>query len=298
LVIVPTLLLAGFFHGFGTARLPAQEVNWSYRAFHFAGDAPDEVLSVKPMEKAKAYSFADLPLVVTTPLVVENGGLHFPVTTEGLYRFVNLSSKQTRHTIRYGGDLWRFVGSLSRLQVHGWRHNGEGMAALTERARKGRLSIHCGVTVDFVRHHASIQGIRCRQVMAYTRESANGYDDGHTLVELFDPTEKRWLLYDADVGCRFKAKGRYLNLGEAVQAYRSGARPELDFLRKPAIDTYAEAAAPVEFAQYSLLFESIVRDVGATHKWYARVLQVPSIGSVTADRAEDWDNFMKSSYGR
>jgi hypothetical protein len=270
--IVLTLLLFNF-NALAFGADPRQD--WRFRSFHYPGDTPDEVFSEQPAGKAQAYTFADLPLILTKPAAVVVGGLPFSVTKEGLYRFVNLNTKETRHTILYRGDVWRFVASLSRLQVHGWRHNSEGMAALTERARKGRLSIHCGTIVAFVLHHASAQGIRCRQVMADTKESANGYDDGHTLIEVFDPNEKRWLLYDADAGCRFKAKGRYLNLGEAAQAYRSGARPELEFLRKPAIDTYAEAGAPPEFVQYSLLFESIFRDVDATHKWYARVLQVP-----------------------
>jgi hypothetical protein len=271
--------------------------NWQIRAFHYAGDTPSE-LPPDESEKGTIHTSAGLPLILTEPAVVESGGLRFHLADEGFYRIGNLNTKETRHAVLYRGDLWRFLGSLSRLQVHGWRHNHESNAELTERARKGRLSISCGKIVTFIAHHASAQGIRCRPVKAATAEQMNGYDDGHVLMEVFDPKERRWLLYDADAGCRFKANGRYLNLGEAVRLYRSGRQAELEFLRKPAIDTYAEAGSPAEFTQYSLLLESIFRDTASAQAWYARILQVPTVNGVQASSAHDWDKFLKDAYER
>ena len=69
-----------------------------------------------------------------------------------------------------------------------------------------------------------------------TLEEHNHYDDGHVLMEIFDPREKRWILYDPDMKCRFRHAGRYLNLGEAVALYRKGGAAELEFFCPPAID--------------------------------------------------------------
>src|ERR1043166_2846183 len=94
LAIVFTLLLVNFNAlGFGAAPPQGQQVHWRFRAFHYPGDTPDEVFSEQPMGKAKAYSFTDLPLILTKPAVVETGGLHFSATKEGLYRIVNLNTK-------------------------------------------------------------------------------------------------------------------------------------------------------------------------------------------------------------
>ena len=87
--------------------------------------------------------------------------------------------------------------------------------------------------------------------------------------------------------CRFLSAGRRLNLGEAVSLYRSGGQAELDFLGTPSIDSYAEAAAPPESVQYSLLFEATFREPQARQDWYRRMFQAPVInGKVGALRPD------------
>ena len=284
----------------------------SIRAFFFRDGSPVELAPVAGAAR-KSCALAELPLVLTGPCAVTTGGLTFRLDQEGMYRIGNLSSKETAHTILYRGDLWRFAGHLSRLQVHGWRHDGESLARWTERARKGRLSISCGNIVRFVAHHLAARGHRARVVQLVTLEEHNGYDDGHVLMEVFDPRAKRWVLYDPDMKCRFKHGGRYLNLGEAVALYRKGRSAVLEHFCPPAIDTYAEEGGGREHAQYSLLFEWAFRDAASRQSWYRRMLQVPivngSAGALTgADVARiraiglgkpvPWEEWQRSAYGK
>jgi hypothetical protein len=264
-------------------------VRSSALALYFRDGSPEELKPiVSPPAGMTVQPIADLPLILVKPTAAKVGDKMFVIDREGLYRFFDLDSKTTANVILHQGDLSRLAGHLSRLQVHGWRHDGENIGRWTERARRGRLSISCGNICQFVAHHLAQRGHRSRIVQTLTLDARNGYDDGHVLLEVFEPAEKRWILFDPDMKCRFLSAGRRLNLGEVVGLYRNGGQTELDFLAPPSIDAYAEAAAPPDSAQYSLLFEATFRDPKARQAWYRRMFQAPAIdGKAGAYRPDD-----------
>jgi len=259
------------------------------RALYYRDDSPEELKPVaSPPSGMTAQSIADFPLVLVKPTAAKVGDTTFVLERDGLYRFFELDSKTTTNVVLDRGELWRLAGHLSRLQVHGWRHDGEDVVRWTNRARRGRLSISCGNICQFVTHHLSERGHRSRVVQTLTLGAHNGYDDGHVLLEVFDPAENRWILFDPDMKCRFLSAGRRLNLGQAVALYRSGGQAELDFLAPPSMDAYAETAAPSKSAQYSLLFEATFRDPKARQDWYRRMFQAPVVdGKAAAHRPDD-----------
>jgi hypothetical protein len=187
-----------------------------------------------------------------------------------------------RQASLYRGNLWLLAGNLSLMRVHGWRDQSALSAPeKEERVRKGRLSITCGPTATFVAYQFNKIGVRSRIVDTLTLDEWNDYDCGHTLMEIFDPAEKRWILYDSDIGCRLRRQGRPLDLGEACRLYREGQTPELDFpAGRAAIDPHADQTLPEVGAFYSMLFDATFRSDAALHTWYRRVLQVPVIGGV------------------
>jgi hypothetical protein len=256
-------------------------------------------VDLKPLKEKPAgrrtRKFTELPLVLNEPVIVEIHGLYFPVVKEGLYRFGSLATRTTRTTILHQKKLWRFLGHLSRLHVHGWRHKQESLVQWTQRARKGRLSITCRNISGFVVHHARLQGYRARPVSVVTLDEWNTYDNGHTLSEIYDPQQNRWILFDGDMGCLFKHQGRYLNLGETVRLYKAGKKAKLDILSPPAYDTYTEPDAEDEFAQYSLLFENMFRNPDVRQIWYARVFQVPFLDGKHSMDSEDIKRLGKRS---
>ena len=158
------------------------------RALYFRDDSPEELKPIaSPPAGMTVQPVADLPLVLLKPTAAKVGGGTFVLDRDGLYRFFDLDSKTTTNVILDRGDLWRLAGHLSRLQVHGWRHDGEDVGRWTERARRGRLSISCGNVCQFVAHHLAQRGHRSRVVQTLTLDVRNGYDDGHVLLEVFDP---------------------------------------------------------------------------------------------------------------
>ena len=309
-VLPSVLLLPSSHQAQAGSRTPAQP--GEVRVFYYRDNSPQELKNVpKPPPGTKVYTPTDLSLILKGSVVVKVLGLYFRVDQEGMYRFCNFRTRQTRNTILPGDDVFQFAGHLSRLQVHGWRHNGESPSQWTERAKTGRISLTCGRITQFVRYHVNAQGYRSRRVELKTLDEWNSYDNGHFLMEIFCPKEQRWILFDPDMGCRFRYEGRYLNLGETTRLYKSGSNPELAFQAYPAVDTYSEADAPAEFAQYSLFGENVFLPPERRHVWYRRVFQVPFIsGSYPLSEKDgerlnsrrlvgkqlSWEQWLKQSY--
>lgn len=232
--------------------------------------------------------FRDLRLLLKAPLAVRMGDKVFMVEKEGLYRFFDLGGADLRQAYLYQGDLWALLGNLSRMRVHGWRDmDAPSPQEKIERARRGRLSLTCGPTAQFVAEQARTLGVKCRFVHTLTLDEWNDYDNGHSLLEVFDPAEKRWILYDSDLGCRLRHQGRWLDLGEACRLYREGRLPEAVYpAGKCQMDPHAEQNLPNANAFYSSMFEGIfVRDE-ARDAWFRRVMQVPIIDGVFPSDSE------------
>jgi hypothetical protein len=282
------------------------------RVFYFRDNAPKDISSAfERVDRNAVRQFTQLPLILKQPARVQIEDRIYHVDQEGMYRFLDFRTRQTRNVILYLGDMWRFAGHVSRLQVHGWRHDNQNDAELTETARIGRLSITCGIIARFARHHLEQQGYKTRGVSTKTLDEWDSYDNGHILMEVFDPHEQRWVLFDPDMGCRLLNRGRALNLGEVVQLYKSGQKGELNFLSYPAIDTHAETTAPKDHAQFTLYGDIMLRYPEMRQSWYRHVFQVPLIdGAYPLSREDEsrlagrslsgkrmtWDEWMRRSY--
>jgi hypothetical protein len=229
-----------------------------------------------------ARDFRDLPLVLHEPVAVRVGDRVYAADMEGLYRFFDLDGRDMRQTYLYRGDVWLLAANLSQLHVHGWGNQGGlSIPEKEERARKGRLSITCGPTARFVVAQLEKLGLKGRVVDTLTLDDWNDHDCGHTLMELYDPAEQRWLFYDSDIGCRLRHQGRYLDLGEACRLYREGKTAELEFpAGRCMVDSHTDQVMPEERAFYSLLFDATFRTDAGLQAWYRRMLQVPVIGGV------------------
>jgi hypothetical protein len=280
-LVAETTRASGWRHGNDWSVPLARDVHVArsiVRVLHLGDSLPAEVLPSKDAPQGvKIYAPMDLPLILTEPIVVELDGRKFVLDREGMYRIGDFGGGATANTILSLGNVWRLAGHLSRLQIHGWRHSDENIDQWTERARTGRLSIACGSAVRFVSHHLEARGWRTRAVQVVTLEDHNGYDDGHVLMEVFDPEEQRWLLFDPDMKCRFRGDRGWLDLAETVALYRGGGDAELVFVAPPAIDSYAEERAPRQFAQFSMMFESTLREAAVRQKWYRRMFQTPVV---------------------
>lgn len=242
-------------------------------------DCFEEIKALPGVAPVEVRDYRNLPLMLKEPAVVRVGDQAYPVAREGLYRFFDLGNFDMRQAFLYRGDVWLLAGHLSRMHVHGWRGLDKlPMADMVERARTGGLTITCGTTGLFVSAQLREMGVQCRFACTLTFDEWNDYDNGHSLVEIFDPAEKRWLFYDSDLGCRLRYAGRYLDLGEACRLCREGKTPEADYPAGPCVlDPHADSMLPDKPRFHSLLFASAFLVDAARDAWYRRVLQLPVI---------------------
>jgi hypothetical protein len=226
-----------------------------------------------------AQDYRGLPLILKEPAMVRMGDKAYRVEREGWYRFFDIAHRDMRQTHLFRGDVWLLAGSLSRMHVHGWRGQDKlPMAEMVERARTGGLTITCGTTGLFVSVQLREVGIQSRFACTLTFDEWNDYDNGHSLVEIFDPAEKRWICYDSDLGCRLRYAGRWLDLGEACRLCREGKTLEADYpAGRCTIDPHGDNVLPADARFYSLLFESVFKQDAARDAWYRRVFQLPVI---------------------
>lgn len=273
--------------------------------------AQNDAVVLKPLPKEEqveqqAIHFSELPLILTERKTVRMEGEVYRLEEEGLYRFFDLQNRRRaydkndkRQVILYHGDVWRFAGHLTRLRAHGFRHGSLPSSRWEEMARLGeRVAITCGSVSLFVRGHLAAQGVKSRNVCSNTMEPMLG-DNGHVLCEILDPKEKRWILYDSDAGCRFRAKEKYLDLEETCRLYRSGGTAELNFISWASMDCFDyDLHNESRNRAFSLQFEGLFRDEQTLHAWYRRILQVPVISGNYAVCSEEETRQLKAFYGQ
>lgn len=115
------------------------------------------------------------------------------------YRFDGIN---TDVVITYRPNAADFPLNLLRLLaarvVHGSRDDGisfeEGMQLLKNR----QLSMTCGWISAFARRLLAEHGIKSRRIQSLTLDEWNTYDNGHTFLEVYLPSQRRWVAVDLD----------------------------------------------------------------------------------------------------
>ncbi len=174
--------------------------------------------------------------------------------------------------------MWRFAGHLSRLSVYGWWDTGLSDSELDDLAQSGdRLSLHSYRLVEYARAKLEEHGIQTRHCGTATTNEWHDYyrwDNLRSLCEVYDAAERGRVLFDVEMGCRFKDGGRLLDLYEVCALYRAGQTPELDFISwRMAVDTRERYSNWYTF--YTYIMEALGQSDPALHTWFRRMYQVP-----------------------
>jgi hypothetical protein len=70
--------------------------------------------------------------------------------------------------------------------------------SLKIKAQSGFIGLTCTKGCQFVKYVLDEIGIKSRLVLTLTNDHLNGYNDGHTLLEVFDDNLKRYIVVDVD----------------------------------------------------------------------------------------------------
>ena len=226
---------------------------------------------------AATYDLTSVPLVLTSPATVNVGGTVYNFAGGGLYRIYS-GSTLVGQTLLYTGDYWGFAEQLSRVHLHASDDDGDSTTQLDSLARGGNmLLLTCGPISAYASSHLQAVGVQTRIVSTLTLDPSNGYDDGHTLMEIRDPVENRWVLYDPEIGTCLRNGGNRLNLLDATTLYRSGSQAEIEILNSDSLydpnETYTDPTAA---------YLKLNHDEAAMQTSYDRLLQVPIINGYFA----------------
>jgi len=216
-----------------------------------------------------APEIEDLDLVATGVERVEFEGKVYPLKQEGLYRFVKFPSGVTNLIARRDKDsLLPVLRGLSQLHIHGKKHD-----ALQDAAQKLKtmpwVIQTCGPTRNLAYTVLRTQaGFWPRSIDTLTGETLSGFDDGHNLLEVYDPVRKKRILADIDMGLLFKKGDTFLDAYELWKIIREKGDFELVRLSRVEIDPEFSVAV------YSRLQAA---SPGRIKDWYRRVFQVIAI---------------------
>jgi hypothetical protein len=238
------------------------------------------------------YDLSTIPLVLTsTAKTINVGGALYDFAGQGLYRIYDDSDQLVRQAFVYDGDVWALAGHLSRVHLHGDRHNEESMAEWDDLVRDGTpISVTCSRISPYTISHLQSVGVQARLVRSVTLDAWNDYDNSHTMLEVHDASENRWILYDVTLGETLRFRGHRLNLLDTTQLYRGDHQAQLEILNSDSL--YDPLTSYTDPAQNLLMLN---HDEPTTQTWYHRVLQAPIInGYFAVDSAADADRIRRA----
>ena len=244
-----------------------------YPTVHYQCGSHREVL--QPTE-ADGPDLETLGLVVSGVSHVRFRGQAYSVEREGVYRFAVIpETVRCLISLPEERPLIPLLRALACVQIHGNRYDGESVEQLKERLlREPWLSITCGTIAGLSVSILQEERFRARRVGALTLDEWNTYDNGHALLEVFDPEAGKWMLADVDMGLLFRKGETFLSAYEFWQAVARDEQPEFFVLSDKEIDPFF--MSPGGF-NYSLWMRWKMRDEGGTWDWYRHIFQVPCI---------------------
>ena len=188
-------------------------------------------------------------------------GSVYNLNFEGVYRFVKVNEYQEQHIV-YKSNLYNLLSSLAVIHTHGKAHDFLDIDELTLKAIKNKLSLTCGHISLWLKNILKSLGIKVRLVAVLTLDKWNSFDNGHTMIEVYDRILKKWVLFDIDNNVYFvDQKKAPLSLLEFKKHVRNNNYNLFPLAFDSAYDN----------TMNSFLIEKTLFDL---KRWYRRVAQV------------------------
>ena len=186
---------------------------------------------------------------------------------QGLYRIMSPGSAVYLHKIVFTGDLHALLSSLSWLTSHGNTDDKLSNELLIKRMHNNKIYVTCGKISQLAVKILEEKGFQVRFVMGMASPSDwNTYDNGHSLIEVFNKRYEKWALYDLDNNVYFANKnGVPLSLIEA-----SAHIPNGNYKLIP----ISNDLKVYNFNKFGLYSEVIVNNI---ESWYKKVMFIPLI---------------------
>jgi hypothetical protein len=146
------------------------------------------------------------PQLIVKPGVYKIGDDVVDMRKEGLYRIIVLNNDNYQ-VIAYEKDLKALLSALAWIHTHGDVDNKLVAQQLSNKAIHDKIYLTCSKIAGFASDILNANGYKTRIVGGIASDSRNGFDDEHTLLELFEPKTNKWVVADIDNNSVFKRKG-------------------------------------------------------------------------------------------
>jgi len=222
--------------------------------------------------------------------VIEFAGRAYALREEGLFRFLRRpedraapedSGVRNLIFLRRPEATIPFLRAVSRLIAHGSRDEKHATAVVQTRLiDRPWIVTTCGPARDLLA--ALLRELSPRyQLRAVDTTAApgpeNGFDDGHSVLEIRGGAFADWTLVDIDQGLLFRAGGdRFLDTAALLDAWAKGAAVRYAALSPKEIDLSFLGTEPQRQGYNFAVYEQhVMRYPAERDRWYRRVLQRP-----------------------
>lgn len=202
------------------------------------------------------------------------GGQAYDCSREGLYRFLDMSngSAQNRLVRKLNVadiDLYDFLSGVCWNHVHGVDDNHSDYQGIANAGRSRRWRSTCGNIVGFVAWYFGLIGVPTIIRNPHSVAAANGWDDGHYVLDTVHGTQKR--MWDITNKRYFvDSAGVHMSTDSVVASINAGVYPTPVLMAPGAMRFNSQNSGAIDF---SITSDMYLRTEAEIEAWYRRMFQ-------------------------
>lgn len=138
----------------------------------------------------------------------------------GVYRFWSYGCQPEQFVV-FGGCSYENAIYMSYLSIRGNADDNLSIRKIEKKAKCGLVCLTCGPLAGFVKKLMTSNGMEVRVVHTFTRSRFKGYNDSHTLLEVWSKEAEKYVLVDVDRKALFFRKNTPLSFFDVYQIVQS-----------------------------------------------------------------------------
>lgn len=132
-------------------------------------------------------------------------GKIYDLSENGLYRFWSAAGLCEQRIVldEFIYDIEELMSSICWIVCHGNSDDNKEHDLKVKKSLGDKLFLTCGASSLWIKRLLEEKHVKARVVTSLTEDEWNTYDNGHTLLEVFDSHLQRWIVVDVDMHCYF-----------------------------------------------------------------------------------------------
>jgi hypothetical protein len=166
-----------------------------------------------PLQERNNSLASDFPpeLIIPTGVYSINGK-RVKLENEGVFRYIDYKKGISYQKIIYVKNFEYLLHSVCWIAVHGGQDEGLDLDEYDVVCQTRYLSLKCNKISQFLMKLFEKLNIRSRIVTTLTLDTWNHYDNGHTILEIYNPTLKKWMIMDPDFNSIYLYENKHISV--------------------------------------------------------------------------------------